>query len=485
VEVTSGFRYAELADMLEDQIRGGSFRVGDRLPSIRSLHNRTGLSISTVYQAFIELEKRGIVEPRQRSGYFVKPLLKGLLPSPVAPIAHLLPRKVNINELAFALIEAMGDPSVLQMGGALIAPELLPLKQIGAVIKSAPSDVFRTHLAAYEHYLGLADLRRQIARRMAPFCSGFSADRTLITNGCMEAVTFGLKSVTHAGDTVLVESPAFPWFLQVIEDLHLHALEIPTHPRSGIDLQVLQKCIRQHEVKACIFITNFNNPLGFLMPDEKKQALVKLLNDENLPIIEDDVYGELYFTASRPLPLKSFDRKGLVLYCASVSKSIAPGLRIGWIEPGRYFERVKRLKLNQTISAPGLTQWAVARYMNAGHYDRHLRGLRTHLKNQVGNTALAVSRYFPDGTMISAPQGGLALWVQMDPGVDSLELFRSALEKKIAVMPGIIFASGDSFKNCIRISCGMPYSDRIDQGLQTLAVIVRSMVEKRSTTISA
>ena len=475
-----GYRYIELADMLEQQIHNGSFRAGDKLPSIRSLHLRTGLSISTVYQAFIELEKRGMVEPRQRSGYFVKPLLKGLLPSPVTPVSRLVPKKVNVNELAFALIEAMGDANVLQMGGALIAPELLPLKQIGTIIKSAPLALFEANLAAYEHYLGLVDLRRQIAQRMAPFCSAFSAERTLITNGCMEAVAYGLKSVTAAGDTVLVESPAFPWFLQIIEDLHLHALEIPVDPQHGINLQVLAKCIRRHAVKACIFIANFNNPLGFLMSDENKQALVALLNAENIPIIEDDVYGELHFSASRPLPLKSFDRKGLVLYCASVSKSVSPGVRIGWIEPGRYFERVKRLKLNQTISAPGLTQWAVARFLKTGYYDRHLRGLRTHLKNQVGNTAVAVARYFPEGTMISAPEGGLTLWIQMDPRLDSLELFRCALEQKIAVLPGIIFASGNSFRNCIRISCGMPYSDRIDQGLQTLATIARRLIGKPS-----
>lgn len=475
MQSASAFRYAELADKLEAQIRDGCFRAGEKLPSIRGLRLQTGLSISTVYQAYIELEKRGMVEPREKSGYYVKPLIQELLPAPQPSISSLVPKKVNINNMAFALIEAMGDPAILQLGGALVASELLPLKQLGAAIRYAPVARLQNHLASYGHYQGHEGLRRQIARRMAPFCGAFAPERMVLTNGCMEAVTLGLKAVTRPGDTVMVESPAFPWFLQVIEDLNLHALEIPTDPRQGIDLAILERAIRRHAVKACVLIANFNNPLGYLMSDDAKRDLVTLLNASKVPVIEDDIYGDLYFTPSRPMPLKAFDRNDGVLYCSSFSKSLSPGMRIGWIHPGRYLERVKRLKINQSVSEPALTQWVAARYLKTGQYDRHLRRLRTHLKNQVGNTALAVSRYFPPGTMISAPRGGLTLWVQMDSRVDSLKLFRRCLEQKIAVMPGIICASGDAYNNCIRISCGMPYTDRIDRGLRTLAAIVRQM----------
>lgn len=472
----SNFRYAELADRLESQIRGGSFRAGEKLPSIRELRMQTGLSISTVYQAFIELEKRGMVEARQKSGYFVRPLLQGLLPPPQASYAHLQPRKVNVSDLAFALIEAMGNPDILQLGGALIDTELLPLKEISAIIKTFPLVHLKSNLSTYEHYLGNQDLRRQIAQRMTTLCGPISPEQIVVTNGCIEAVTLCLKAVTRPGDTVLVESPTFPWFLQIIEDLNLKALEIPTDPQCGIDLQVLDHAIHRHSVRACILIANFHNPLGFVVPDDRKKSLVELLNDKGIPIIEDDIYGELHFAASRPLPLKAFDRRGLVLYCSSFSKSLAPGLRIGWIQPGKFFNRVKRFKLNQTISSPGLTQWGVAKYLKSGNYDRHLRKLRTRLKNQVSNTAQAVARRFPKGTMISAPQGGLTLWIHLNNQVDSLILFRRALEHKIAVLPGIICASGDTYKNCIRISCGMPYTDRIDQGIRTLATIVKGMI---------
>jgi len=469
------FRYAGLADLLEKQIRSGTFRAGDRLPSIRDLRAQTGLSVSTVYHTFIELEKRGLIQPRERSGYFVRPLLEGLLPAPQPPVWRLAPRKVSVNDLAFTLVEAMGDPGILQLGGALIAPELLPLKEIGSILKGATLAQLEAGLAGYEHYLGQAELRRQIARRLAPLCGPVRPEQLVITNGCIEAVALGLKAATQPGQTVLVESPTFPWFLQLIEDLNLHALEVPADPQSGLDLEVLERSVRGHDVKACILVANFNNPLGFVLDNGKKQAMVERLNALNVPIIEDDVYGELHFSPSRPLPLKAFDRKGLVLYCSSFSKSLSPGLRVGWIMAGGYFDRVRRLKTNQAISAPGLTQWAAARYLRGGSFDRHLRGLRTHLKNQVGNTALAIARYFPKGTKISSPQGGLTLWVELDPRVDSLELFRRALEKRIAVMPGAICASGKAYRHCIRVSCGLPYSERIDRGLETLAALARSL----------
>ncbi|MGD8834720.1 MAG: PLP-dependent aminotransferase family protein [Desulfobacteraceae bacterium] len=479
MEPLTGFRYTRLADKLESQILDGTYRAGDKLPSIRNLRTQTGLSISTIYQTYIELERRGRVEPREKSGYFVKPLLRDLLPVPRISAPHPAPQKININNLAFALIEAMGNPKVLQLGGALVSDEILPLKEIASIVKSAPINLLKENLALYEHYLGYGELRRQIARRMAPFGMEISSDAVVITNGCIEAVALSLQSVTGPGDTVLVESPTFPWFLQLMEDLELNALEIPAHPQFGVDIGTLERAVEKNRVKACIFIPNFNNPLGSLMPDDTKKALVELCTAREIPIIEDDIYGELYFTASRPAPLKAYDKKAMVLYCASFSKNLAPGLRIGWALPGRYLDRFKRRKLNSTISGPGVTQWSAAKFLKNGNYERHLRKLRTRLKNQVGNTALAVARYFPPGTKISAPQGGFTLWVQLDESMDSLQIFREAIAQNIAVLPGIMCASGDTFNNCIRISCGMPYSDSIDRGLQRLANIVNKMASEQ------
>ncbi len=465
------FRYMQLADNLENQIRSGTYRPGEKLPSIRHLHYHTGLSISTVYQAYIELEKRGLVDPRQKSGYFVKPLLADILPVPKVPGRQLGPNKITINNLAFALCESMGQPDVLQLGGALIARELLPGREMAGLLKTFPADRMAEIMAVYDHYQGYGPLRRHLAQRSDHLFDHASAEDIVVTNGCMDAVTLCLQAVTRPGDTVLVESPTFPWFLQVIEDLNLYALEIPADPQQGINLKDLRQALERYDVKACLLIPSFNNPLGFLMSDANKQELVGMLSKRNIPIIEDDIYGELHFGPSRPVPFKAFDRKGLVLYCSSFSKTLSPGLRVGWALPGRFLERARRLKLNRDISHTPLTQLVISEFIKNGSFDRHLRRLRTKLKYQVSNTALTIARNFPAGTKISAPQGGLTLWVQMGEKVDSLELFRRALKEKIAVMPGVIFSSGKTYRNCIRISCGLSWSKRLDSGIKILAAI--------------
>ncbi len=478
IEISGGsrYRYAMLADMLEGQIRDGTFRAGDKLPSIRGLHARTGLSISTVYQAFIELEKRGMVLAREKSGYYVKPLLERILPSPKIVRKKPVPRKVTINNLAATLFEAMLTPDVLPLGGAFISESLLPLKDLTGLLKGAPQAELNHNIATYGHHLGHLGLRRKICQRLAPVCGDVSPDRMVITNGCMEAVSLCLQAVTQPGDTVIVESPTFPWFLQVIEDLNLYALEIPTDCRTGINTAALEQALKRHAVKACLFVPTFNNPMGFTTSDAKKKQLVRLLTDNEIPIIEDDIYGELHFDTMRPAPLKHYDRKRMVLYCGSFSKSLSPGLRVGWTMAGRYHQRVQRLKLNHSIGQPPITQWLAYYYLQTRSFDRHLRKLRTSLKHQISNTAQAIARHFPSTTKISTPLGGVALWVQLDEGVDSLELFRQALEAKVAVIPGIMCASGDAFKNCIRICCGIPYDDRIEQGIRTLGGLIKEMI---------
>lgn len=467
------FRYVELADTLEGQIRNGVIGAGEKMPSIRHLHRHTGLSITTVYHAFIELEKRGVVEARSKSGYYVKPLLENILPAPPRRTGKIGPVKVSINNLAFALLEAMADPEVLQLGGAVPAPELMPGKTLGALSKNLRASVLQKDLSGYAHDMGHFTLRRRLAQRLATLAGPIAPDDIVMTNGCMEAISLCLQAVASPGDTIAVESPTFPWFLQMIEDFGMYALELPTDAREGLDLDQLAAAIKHHRVNACLFNPTFNNPQGYVMKDDKKSALVALLSRAGIPLIEDDIYGELYFDAHRPAPMKTFDRQGMVLYCASFSKTLAPGMRMGWTLPGRFMDKVRRLKMNRTICQPGLTQTIAASFLQNGHFDRHLRRLRTCLRHQVSNMALAVARYFPEGTKISAPRGGLTIWVELPSGADSLELFRQALGAGIAVLPGVICASTPVFGNCIRLSCGMPWSDRLELGVRTLAELIR------------
>jgi DNA-binding transcriptional MocR family regulator len=476
------FRYVGLADSIEAQIRSGVYRAGEKLPSIRRWRASTGLSITTVYQAMIELEKRGLVDSRPKSGYVIQPLMTPLLPLPDFKQPRIQPRKVTINSLAFTIMEAMGRPDVLQLGGSVITPELLPGKALIQGLRATSSRELQRMLASYEHPMGHAVLRRQIAQRAMTSGLSLSPDEVMITNGCFEAVAICLKAVANPGDTVVVESPTFPWYLQLIEDAGMFALEVPADPQAGTDLRALEHVLRRHRVNACIFNANFQNPLGFVASEAHKRELVRLVTERGIALIEDDIYGELYFDRSRPSALKVFDTRGLVLHCASFSKTLAPGVRVGWTMPGRFLERVKRLKLHTCIASPSLTQHLVSRYLRGGGFDRHLRRLRTALHNHMTTMTLAIARHFPAETKISAPRGGLTLWVQLPGAVDSLELFRRALEANIAVLPGVICSNDRMYQDCVRLSYGQPWSAAIDEGLRKLAALARELAGSESPT---
>jgi len=469
------YRYIQLAATLENKIAAGVYRAGEKLPSVRKLHSRTGLSITTVYQSLIELEKRGYVEARQKSGFYVKPKPTQVLPSPKLKRHRPVVKKVSINAVAADIVEAMGDRRILQLGGTVVAPELLPHRELNRIVKAMTHTKLTDLMTLYENPTGNKVLRRQLALRGIDLLQKTGIDDIVVTSGCIEAVSLCLQAAAKPGDTILVESPTYPWFLQLIEDLNMLALELPTDPSSGIDLASLEKAVRKHPVKAAILVPNFHNPLGFLMPDDKKKRLVSFMRESKIPIIEDDIHGDLYFTKQRPATLKSYDRDGMILYCNSFSKTLAPGLRIGWTIPGKYHDRVRQLKINTGIASPGITQHVVAEYLNGGSYERHLRNLRTTLKNQVHNMAMLIARQFPEGTRITAPMGGLMLWVELGNQVNGLNVFHAAREQGIAILPGTMCSTTRKYKNCIRISCGSPVDERIENVIKALATIVKNM----------
>jgi DNA-binding transcriptional MocR family regulator len=322
---------------------------------------------------------------------------------------------------------------------------------------------------------GLANLRRQIAQRMLGCPQEIVQGEITITNGCMEAVGLCLRAVAKAGDTVLVESPTFHCLLQLIEDLGMFALELPADPRRGIDGEDLQRAISRHRVAVCIFISNHQNPLGFALPAAEKKSLVQLLNEAQIPVIEDDIYGEMHFGEKRPATLKQFDREGLVLYCSSFSKTLSPGLRVGWTLPGRYTGAVQRLKINTSITTAALGQFMLAEFLKTGAYDRHLRRLRMALKTQVNNAALAIGRYFPRDTRLTSPEGGLLLWVELPEGADSLRIFNAARGEGITFLPGVInSADPDRYRNCLRISCAQPWGKAHETAMATLGRLIEA-----------
>ena len=470
------YQYLRLANELEQKIRSGKYRAGEKLPSLRSLRSQTGRSLSTVYQAYTELENRGVIDVRDKSGFYARPLLGKILPLPVGEKDIVRPHTLAINALSAMIQNSTTHPRMLPFGAAIPSPELLPLKQLTGEIRSAAGKYASGACIGYGHPLGLPALRTEIGKRAVGFYGQEPGDEIIITNGCMAAIDVCLRTVARAGDIILVESPTFLCYLQLIEDLNMRALELPVDPDSGPDIDLLARALDEHDVRAALINANFHNPLGYVMDNEAKRRLVELMAARQVPIIEDDIYGDLFFGETRPLPLKAFDREGLVLYCSSFSKSLAPDLRIGWTMPGRFREKVERLRFNASIACPQLGQLAIAGFLDGGGYERHLRRLRNALKKQTSDYALAVARHFPDGTRISAPGGGLCLWVELDRSVDCLQLFHRALREEIAILPGTLCSGTDRYRHCLRLNCGYPLDERSEKGVEILGRLIGELI---------
>ncbi len=469
-------RYEQLAEHLTVMIERGALRPGDRLPSVRELSRQRRVSVSTVIESYQLLENRGLVEVRPQSGHYVRARRTVELLEPRSSVRRsLAPCKVDVSDLVAQVYQAMTDPEVVPLGAAVLCPELLPTDKINRMTGLLARDAGGLGVA-YPPPPGFPRLRRAIARRSIDWGCALAPDDIITTVGCMEALYLCLRAVTRAGDTIAVETPTFYGLLQLFESLELKVCEVPAHPRTGIDLDQLEATIKAGPIKACVVTPNFNNPLGTLMPDEHKERLVAMLARHEIPLIDDDIYGDLALDGSRPRPAKAFDKKGLVMLCGSVSKTIAPGYRVGWVVPGRWRERVERLKFAHTVASPAIPQMAVAEYLDNGGYDHHLRQLRRRLAANLQTFTDAVAEHFPAGTRVSRPQGGFVLWVELPAGVAALDLYAAALERGICVAPGPIFAAKQRFAGCIRLNCGHLWSELMERSIRTLGRLAAERV---------
>lgn len=471
---TSGFLYEHLADELGSAIDRGALRAGDRLPSVRRLAQERSVSVATVLEAYLRLENAGLIEVRPKSGHFVRRRQAGLTAEPRTPRACSTPSRVTVSDVYLKILEAMRDPELLPFGCATIDPQYLPIAQLNRIVTQVTREM-TTVGARYEGAPGLLTLRRQIARRAVDTGVAISHDDLCTTIGATEALSLALRAVAKAGDTIVVESPAYFGVLQIIQGLGMRALEVPANPRTGIDVDAVEEQLRSQQVKAVVASPTLANPLGSIMPEDERERLVKITKRYDVPIIEDDVYGELVFDGSRPRPLRAFSspsEDSHVILVGSVSKTLAPGYRVGWIAGGRYHDQIIRLKYGNTLACPPLPGMAVAEFLASGGYDRHLRRLRAAIAGNVERYSEAIATLFPEGTRISAPRGGFVLWVELPAGVDALQLHEAALRKRIVVAPGPLFSARNRFANFIRISAGSPWSDRMNEGLKTLARLI-------------
>jgi len=467
--------YQQVADGIEKMISDDVLKIGDKLPSVRLLSEEYGISMGTAFQAYYHLEGKGLIESRPKSGYYVRFNHRRYRELPKVIQPDSFSHDVSVKEMIASLYADIAADNLINLALAVPDASLLPSAKINKSVMHVLRNS-KNHCISYEHTQGNVELRQQIAKLAFNWGGKIKPAEVVITNGCLEAITLCLKAVTQPGDMVAIESPNYFGIFQAAESLGLKVVEVSSCFINGVELDCLEKVLKKYPIKACVVIPNFNNPLGGCMPEENKQKLVEIVTKYEVPLIEDDIYGELYFGKNRPRTCKYYDKKGWVMHCSSLSKSLTPGYRIGWILPGKYIDQVKQLKRIQNISSPTLTQATMAHYLQNGRYEYHLKSLRKALHTQCLRYMQAIIQYFPEDTKVSRPHGGFVLWVQLNEKVNAFKLRTEALKHNIAIMPGKIFSNSCNYGNCIRISFGKPWDDNIDYGMMMLGKLIQKML---------
>ncbi|WP_405119388.1 PLP-dependent aminotransferase family protein [Pseudomonas leptonychotis] len=470
--------YINLAELLSDRIEQGLYRPGDRLPSVRALSIEHGVSLSTVQQAYRHLEDQGLATPRPKSGYFVPAARK----MPALPkVSRMAQRPVDVSQwdqVLELISQQPGHEGMLQLSRGrpdIDSPTLKPLLRSLSRLSRRQDANSLTYGCIYGH-LGM---REQISRLMLDSGCNLSPQDIIVTTGCHEALSAAIRAVCQPGDIVAVDSPSFHGVMQALKGFGMKALELPTDPISGISLEALELALEQWPIKAIQLTPTCNNPQGYIMPDANKRALLALAQRYDVAIIEDDVYGDLAYSYPRPRTIKSYDEDGRVLLCSSFSKTLAPGLRIGWIAPGRYLEQVLHMKYMGTGSTAQLPQLALTEYLAAGHYEPHLRRMRAQYQRSRDVMIDWVSRYFPAGTRVSRPQGSFMLWIELEAGFDSQRLNRELLPHAIQVAPGSIFSAAGKYRNCLRINYAGKPTPQLEQAIRQVGECVAALLTEQ------
>jgi DNA-binding transcriptional MocR family regulator len=464
--------YKRLAGLLEDMIQNRSLRAGDRMPSVRQFSVQQRVSVPTALQAYVTLETHGLIEARPKSGFYVRARSADATPEPVKSAVTPKITAIGNPDPVEALLADHANSNLVPLGAALPSAELLP----GIKLTRTMAMIGRrlgAQSISYDMAPGSEILRRELARRSLEWGCALNADDFMVTVGATEALSLALRVTCKPGDTVVVESPTYFGLASMLRELRLNALPVPVNCTDGMDLDVLEKALRKTRVAACVSIPNFHNPIGFVMPDERKRRLIDLCAKHKVPLIEDDTYADLQHEGPRPRCLKAFDPHGSVILCGSYSKKLAPGFRVGYIAAGRWHEPVRRLKQASTLNGALLPTLAVAEFLKNGGYDRYLRTVRQAYRHQVAKMKEAVVESFPEGICLSRPKGGYLLWCELPGKVDSLKLFQQARAAGISIAPGPMFSPTGDFRNFIRINCGYPWNTSIERAVGVLGHLVR------------
>lgn len=467
------YLYKEIAERIIHLVDNGTFRAGDRIPSIRELSKQAQVSINTIKVAYGYLEDRCVIEARPQSGYYVCPKPVEIPREPEINRDNISPVEITTSELVVRIMADIGDTGRIQFGAAIPDPSLVPAVKIGRIL-AVEGRKHRDESTSYSIPPGSRRLRSQIARWMLKAGCALNPSEIIITTGAAEAVYLALQATCQPGDTIAIASPIYFNFVEMFKLLGLKVIEIPNSPKDGLHLESLRHALDHNAIACCLVISNFDNPLGSCLSNEGKMMLTKLLEEAGVPLIEDDINGDLSFSDDRPSVAKGWDRSGNVLLCSSFSKTLAPGYRVGWIAPGKYFENVLHRKLVTSVASASPPQLAVAEFLENGGYAHHLRTIRKAYGARLAQLADAVGTYFPAHTRVTQPGGGFVLWVELPENLDAMKLYSAAEKRGITIAPGPIFSMADRFRNCLRLN-GALFTDKTSWAIEELGKIAKKL----------
>lgn len=461
------YLYRQVIDLIAENLDSGTLLPGDRLPSLRKMSKTAGVSVPTVRQAYIELERRRQVESRPKSGFYVRHRSANDIVS-TSRTGSMKPAHLCCRPLMERVYDGTNRPELVPLGIANPSMAKTAAKTLHRTMKRVMSRAESRSLG-YASTLGEPTLRRQIAYQYLDTVGAtVEPDEICITNGGQEALLLALRAVATAGDVIAVETPTYHGMLELIDSLGMLAVEVDTCPEEGVTLAALQRTLDTHDVKACLFSSTLGNPLAVTMPEEDRRKMVGLLEKYDVALVEDDVYGELRFDGVRPVPAQFLGSKARILTCGSFSKTAASGYRIGWVVTRHYVNEIARLKRAFSCSSGFLQQLTLADFLASGDYSRHLKSLRPVLQRNCERMRAMVAEHFPDETRTSRPVGGSVLWLELPKNVNAEQLFDNAIEAGISIAPGHIFSPVARYTNFVRLSFGHPWSEKTENALRWL-----------------
>ncbi|WP_126651188.1 aminotransferase-like domain-containing protein [Chryseobacterium aureum] len=441
------YRYEVFTVVIEKQIRNGILQERDKLPSVREIKEKYRLSTSSVQSGFEYLMIKGLVVSRPRSGYFVAAIQEENIPEgePRHPVA--IRDEVFMKNMMLTSKRTSESSSFnTAVPGNLLIPQKLILRTMQQVIREKGAALLR-----YYPSNGMEALRKHIAKQMRMYGCTMNPDEIIITDGALQALTIALKSVTKAGDTVAVDSPCVFSVLEVMAHLELKVIEIPVHYRSGFDTGYFRKACEENNIRTLVITPNFHNPTGIIMDDKTKKEVLDIAETHQLCIIENDMYSDLYFDEQRPHCIKSFDKKGIVMTYSSFSKTLAPGIRLGWLYAGNFYAKSERIRFTLGRTVSPFYQELVLKLLQGNSYERHLRAFRKQLNQQAVQVLDTLRNSFPEGSYFHRPQGGYSIWGQLPEHTDIQKFYQYCEKHSIHFTPGHTFSLTHTYDGHFRV----------------------------------